>query len=141
VIRTPEGTTVPLIHHRPDTGLQGKFSLEYATAATLLDRYPGFASFTDAAVQRPAARRLAAMVETELTPGGTWMLDGQLNAEVHTSAGEVLRVRQQFPPGSPARPPTADDLRTKMADCVSGLVTDPQTWTWDNAADVLREHC
>src|SRR5271165_7139124 len=32
-LRTPEATVVPLIHHRPDTGLQGKFSLEYAAAA------------------------------------------------------------------------------------------------------------
>ena len=45
VLRTPEGTLTPLIHHRPDTGLQGKFSLEYAAAAALLDGYPGFASF------------------------------------------------------------------------------------------------
>jgi 2-methylcitrate dehydratase PrpD len=26
VLLTPEGTLAPLIHHRPDTGLQGKFS-------------------------------------------------------------------------------------------------------------------
>ena len=53
VIRTPEGTVQPLIHHRPRTGLQGKFSLEYAAAAALLDGYPGFASFTDEAVRAP----------------------------------------------------------------------------------------
>ena len=60
VLRTPEATVVPLIHHRPRDGLQGKFSLEYAAAAALLDTYPGFASFTDDAVRRDAARRLAA---------------------------------------------------------------------------------
>ena len=37
VLRTPEATVVPLIHHRPASGLQGKFSLEYAAAAALLD--------------------------------------------------------------------------------------------------------
>jgi 2-methylcitrate dehydratase PrpD len=141
VIRTPEGTVTPLIHHRPDTGLQGKFSIEYAAAAALLDGYPGFASFTDAAVRRQAARRLADLVEVELVPGGTGLLDGELDAEVHTGSDEVLRVRQQFPPGSPARPPSADQLRAKLVDCVSGLATDPQAWTWDNAAAVLREHC
>jgi 2-methylcitrate dehydratase PrpD len=141
VIRTPESTTVPLIHHRPDTGLQGKFSLEYAAAAVLLDGYPGFASFTDGAVRRQAARRLADMVEIKLTPGGTWLLDGELDAEIYTSSGEVLRARQQFPPGSPARPPSAGQLRAKLADCVSGLDTDPRAWTWANAADILREYC
>jgi 2-methylcitrate dehydratase PrpD len=138
VLRTPEGTVVPLIHHRPDTGLQGKFSLEYAAAAALLDAYPGFGSFTDAAVRREAARRLAGLVEVTLGPGGSWLLDGQLEAEIHTGRGPVLRVSQQYPPGSPARPPTAAQLQAKLADCVSGLDTDPAAWTWQNAAGTLR---
>jgi 2-methylcitrate dehydratase PrpD len=138
VLRTPEGTVVPLIHHRPQTGLQGKFSLEYAAAAALLDGHPGFASFTDAAVRRDAARRLAGLVEIKLDPGGTWLLDGQLEAEIHTRDGSVLRASQQFPPGAPACPPTASQLRAKLEDCVRGLDTDPASWTWPNAADTLR---
>jgi 2-methylcitrate dehydratase PrpD len=136
VVRTPEATVAPLIHHRPDTGLQGKFSLEYACAAALLDRHPGFASFTDEAVRRPAARQLTGLVETELTPGGSWLLDGELAAEVHTG-GEVLAVKQQFPPGAPRRPPADAELRAKLSDCVAGLDADPASWTWQNAAHVL----
>jgi 2-methylcitrate dehydratase PrpD len=139
VLRTPEATVVPLIHHRPDSGLQGKFSLEYGAAAALLDRYPGFASFTDEAVRRDSARRLAGLVQASLDPGGSWLLDGMLDAEVHTSDGAILRVSQQFPPGSPARPPSPDQLGAKLADCVRGLDTDPATWGWDNAASVLRQ--
>ena len=109
---------VPLIHHRPQDGLQGKFSLEYAAAAALLDTYAGFGSFTDEAVRRDEARRLVGLVETKLDPGGDWLLDGELEAEVHTADGAVLRARQQYPPGSPARPPTPDQLAAKLADCV-----------------------
>ena len=138
VLRTPEATVVPLIHHRPDSGLQGKFSLEYAAAAALLDSYAGFGSFTDEAVRRAEARRLVGAVETKLDPGGDWLLDGELEAEVHTADGAVLRTRQQYPPGSPARPPTPDQLAAKLADCVAGLDTDPAAWTWENAADMLR---
>jgi 2-methylcitrate dehydratase PrpD len=142
VLRTPEATVLPLIHHRPTTGLQGKFSLEYAAAAALLaaysGAYPGFDSFTDAAVGRDAARRLVGLVETKLDPGGSWLLDGELEAEIHTGDGTILRASQQFPPGSPARPPTADQLQAKLADCVRGLDTDPATWTWDNAPGILR---
>ena len=138
VLRTPEATVVPLIHHRPQSGLQGKFSLEYAAAAALLDAYPGFGSFTDAAVRREAARRLVRLVETKLDPGGSWLLDGQLEAEIRLGDGAVLRASQQFPPGSPARPPSAAQLRSKLADCVRGLNTDPASWTWENAADTLR---
>jgi len=140
VLRTPEATVVPLIHHRPDSGLQGKFSLEYAAATALLDEYAGFGSFTDAAVRRDEARRLVGLVETKLDPGGDWLLDGELEAEVHTADGAVLRVRQQYPPGSPARPPTPDQLAAKLADCVAGLDTDPGSWTWDNVATTLRRY-
>jgi 2-methylcitrate dehydratase PrpD len=140
VLRTPEATVVPLIHHRPQDGLQGKFSLEYAAAAALLDSYAGFGSFTDEAVRRDEARRLVSVVETKLDPGGDWLLDGELEAEVHTADGAVLRTRQQYPPGSPARPPTPDQLAAKLGDCVAGLDTDPQAWTWENAADTLRRY-
>ena len=145
VLRTPEATVVPLIHHRPESGLQGKFSLEYAAAAALLDTYAGFGSFTDEAVRRAEARRLVSAVETKLDPGGDWLLDGELEAEVHTADGAVLRTRQKYPPGSPARPPTPDQLAAKLADCVAGLALlpgdgDPEAWTWDNAADILRRY-
>ena len=150
VLRTPEATVVPLIHHRPDTGLQGKFSLEYAAAAALLDTYPGFASFTDDAVRRDAARRLAGLVETKLEPGGDGLLDGEFEAEVHLEDApdgqhSVRRVRQQFPPGSPARPPTTEQLSAKLADCVGDLARltrdgDPSEWTWENVPGVLRQH-
>jgi 2-methylcitrate dehydratase PrpD len=139
VLRTPEAAVKPLIHHRPVTGLQAKFSLEYAAAAALLDGYPGFASFTDDAVRRPDAIRLAGLVETKLEPGGSWLLDGELEAAVHTRTGEIERISQRFPPGSPARPPTPDQLRAKLADCVAALDTDPAAWSWDTAAEALRE--
>jgi 2-methylcitrate dehydratase PrpD len=140
VLHTAEATVKPLIHHRPSTGLEGKFSLEYAAAAALLDGYPGFASFTDEAVRREAAVRLAGLVEVELDPGGDGLLDGELTAEIHTAQDSVLWVRQQFPPGSPARPPSAPQLRAKLADCIGGLDTDPDDWAWENAPEVLRRH-
>jgi 2-methylcitrate dehydratase PrpD len=139
VLRTPESSVTPLIHHRPDTGLQGKFSLEYGAAAALLDRYPGFASFTDEAVRRSAARRLTDLVEIKLDPGGSGLLAGELRAAVHTTGGEIWRVSQHYPPGSPTRPPDRAQLRAKLAGCVAGLATDPAAWTWATAAQVLRE--
>jgi 2-methylcitrate dehydratase PrpD len=140
VLHTAEATVQPLIHHRPTTGLEGKFSLEYAAAAALLDGYPGFASFTDAAVRREEAVRLVGVVEVDLEPGGDGLLDGELTAHIYATHGRMLSVRQWLPPGSPARPPSPDQLRAKLADCVGGLDTDPEDWTWDNAAAALRRH-
>jgi 2-methylcitrate dehydratase PrpD len=139
VLRTPKGTVTPLIHHRPDTGLQAKFSLEYAAASALLDDYAGFGSFTDDAARRPEARRLVDLVDVQLIDGGDWLLAGELEAEVHVG-GEVLRARQQFPPGSPQRPPTLDELGRKVAECLSGTGLAAGDITWSSVTQVLRDH-
>jgi 2-methylcitrate dehydratase PrpD len=135
-ISTPEGTITPLIHHRPRTGLQGKFSLEYAAATALLDGYPGFAAFSDDGVGRPAATRLVDLVDVHAEPGGTGLLDGEFRARVHTG-GEVVGVRLTYPPGSPQEPADPGPLATKLRDCTRGVDTDPEEWTWHNAESVL----
>ena len=138
VLRTPEATVVPLIHHRPVTGLEGKFSLEYAAAAALLDEHTGFASFTDEAVCRPEAQSLLRRVSIELTPGGDGLLDGELDAEVITQAGEKIHAALKHPPGSPARPPNPAQFAAKLEDCLHGSGIDWRSLTWHNAADILR---
>jgi 2-methylcitrate dehydratase PrpD len=139
VLRTPKGTVAPLIHHRPDTGLQAKFSIEYAAATALLDDYQGFSSFTDEAARRPEARRLVDLVEVELGAGGDWLLAGELEAEVYVGA-EVLHAREQFPPGSPQRPPTDAELMRKVQDCLTGTSLDPESIRWSTACQILRDH-
>jgi 2-methylcitrate dehydratase PrpD len=137
VLRTPHGTVTPLIHHAPTTGLQAKFSLEYAAAAALLDAHQGFASFTDQAAARPEARRLVDLVDVQLTDGGDGLLAGQLEAEVHAD-GEVFRARLRIPPGSPGRPPTREELLRKIEDCLSGTSLKPESISWGSARDVLH---
>lgn len=139
VVRTPASTVTPLIHSRPQTGLQGKFSLEYAAATALLDDYAGFWSFSDEAVRRPEARRLVDLVDVRLGDGGDWLLAGEFEAEVHVH-GEVLRAREQFPPGSPQRPPTEEEMLRKVGDCLAGTDLDPHAITWATAEKVLRDH-
>jgi 2-methylcitrate dehydratase PrpD len=139
VVRTPKGTVAPLIHRRPATGLQGKFSMEYAVAVALLDAEPGFWSFTDDAVRRPEAQRLVDLVEVELGNSGDWLLAGEFEADVHLGT-EVVSVREQFPPGSPQRPPTHEELMRKARECLRGTDLDPTTITWSNAGQLLRDH-
>ncbi|MFD8079965.1 MmgE/PrpD family protein [Streptomyces sp. NPDC059718] len=137
VLRTPQSTVVPLVHHQPATGLEGKFSLEYAAATALLDRHQGLNSFTDEAVRRPEAQRLGNLVDVQLTQGGTGLLDGELEAEIHAN-GEVLAGRTQYPPGSPKRPPTGTQLTSKVNDCLTGTGLDPQSIDWSSAGEILR---
>lgn len=137
VLRTPRGTVTPLIHSRPVTGLQSKFSLEYGVAAALLDSHPGFSSFTDVAVRRPAAQRLVELVDVQLTDGGDGLLAGEFEAEAHVD-GEVVRAHLRYPPGSPQCPPTPGELRRKVGHCLAGTPIEPGCIDWSSAAEVLR---
>jgi 2-methylcitrate dehydratase PrpD len=132
VVRTPESALAPLIHAEPTTGLQGKFSLQYAIAATLLDGRPGIASFTDAAVARPKAQALLRRVTADPTPGGEWLLDGDTTIEVTLDDGATLKTTLDAPPGAPQRPPSTEELAAKVADCAGEIAP-----TWDSAADYL----
>jgi 2-methylcitrate dehydratase PrpD len=139
-VRTPAGTVQPLIHHRPRTGLQGKFSLEYAMAAALLDEWPGFASFTDGAVLRAEAQRLVRLVEVDATPGGEWLLAGEVAITVRTDGGGEHKARLELPPGSPGRPPSLRQLAAKVADCGADVPRLLAGLDWARAAEILRVH-
>ncbi|MEV4647386.1 MmgE/PrpD family protein [Saccharopolyspora sp. NPDC049357] len=139
-VRTPACAVQPLIHHRPNTGLQGKFSMEYAVATALLDDHPGFGSFTDGSVNRPAAQRLLKLVKMTETPGGDWLLAGEVDITVTLADGARHAVALQLPPGSPGRPPSEQDMKAKIADCgqdVPALLSDVD---WKRAAAILTEH-
>ncbi len=136
-VRTPVATVQPLIHHRPQDGLQGKFSLEYAVAAAILDDHQGFASFSDEAVRRPEAQRLIDLVDVHLDDGGDWLLSGRVEIAVHTD-DEVMAGELQFPPGSPQRPPTREELGRKVSDCLAGTGLDASAISWEGSADLLR---
>ncbi|WP_326835354.1 MmgE/PrpD family protein [Amycolatopsis rhabdoformis] len=138
-VTTPESSVHPLIHHRPGTGLEGKFSLEYAVAAALLDPRPGFASFTDEAVTRPEAQQLAGLVESTLTPGGDWLLAGEVDISIGLDDGTTHHVTLALPPGSPDRPPSAQDMAGKIADCGADLPELLDGLDWPRARALLRQ--
>jgi 2-methylcitrate dehydratase PrpD len=139
VVRTPESALAPLIHAAPATGLEGKFSLQYAIAATLLDGRPGIASFTDEAVARPAAQALVARVEVEATPGSDGLLAGDVAIEVALADGSTMHAELELPPGAPGRPPSHVELAEKVADCAGELADEVLAVDWASAGALLRE--
>jgi 2-methylcitrate dehydratase PrpD len=137
-VRTPAGTVQPLVHARPTTGLEGKFSLEYSIATALLDGFPGFASFEDAAVRRSEASRLVEAVDVELTGGGEGLLAGECELSLELRDGRVVSTSVSVPPGAPARPPTDDELGAKVRECAGELTGELLACGWDGAAELLR---
>ncbi|MFJ7420961.1 MmgE/PrpD family protein [Streptomyces uncialis] len=126
VVTTPEAGMQPLVHDRPRTGLEGKFSMPYAIATALLDGFPGFDSFTDEAVGRTEAQRLIAAVEIERTAGGHDILAGEVGIRLELTDGTALFTNLDLPPGAPRRAPSAADLEAKFTACgadVPGLLS------------------
>lgn len=139
-VRTPLSAVKPLIHHRPVTGAQGKFSLEYAVAAALLDDFPGQWSFTDAGVRRGAAQQLLERVQLVSGEDGEGLLDGDCKIGVQLTDGRTLGASLTLPEGAPGRPPSREALAQKAASCLDGLELDISQIDWNSAARILAEH-
>lgn len=74
----------------------------------------------------------------DLTPGGEDLLLGELKATIKAGNGPVSHTAVRLLARLSGKPGDDGAARQKLADCVTGLDTDPTTWIWDNAADVLR---
>ncbi|MDQ7904650.1 MmgE/PrpD family protein [Phytohabitans sp. ZYX-F-186] len=127
VVQQPGGF-LQLIHHRPTTGLQGKFSAEYVVAAALLDGALSMASFADSAVTRPEIVDLLPLVELAEQPGTAASPEFAM-VEVEVD-GEVVRHRTDAFPFLPATDVNA--LDAKFHDCARGTAV-----PWDTT-EALR---
>jgi 2-methylcitrate dehydratase PrpD len=122
-IDVSRGTLMPLIDRRPQTGLEGKFSLGYCTAAALVDGAVRISSFTDDAVRRPDVSRLLDATEVvedqepQSNPLAAW---AELRLALAGGSDRSLRV--DVPKGDPRRPLTWDELAAKFRDCAAPLL-------------------
>jgi 2-methylcitrate dehydratase PrpD len=108
---------VPLIHDRPRTGLEGKFSMQYAMAAALLDGHVRLSSFTDEQVQRPEAQELLRRVSCAEDAGAETPRWNVL--ELRLVSGAVLRKEVRELRGSSTSPLSDAELRDKWQDCLA----------------------
>lgn len=111
------GTDTPLIYTDPQTGLEGKFSVEYSLAATVLDRKLTLESFTDVMVRRAPIRDLVAKVKRyRIEDKKVYGLDAYTDVEIVTARGS-FKMRVDHTPGSPQWPMTDADRTEKFLDC------------------------
>ena len=112
------GSDAALISSNPQTGLEGKFSIEYVAAATLLDGKLTLETFTDPMVQRPEIRKLMPKVRrSRIEAPGTYSgILGYTDVAIATKQGR-FETRVEHTPGSPASPMTEADRVEKFMDC------------------------
>jgi len=108
-----------LLHHRPATGLQAKFSMEFGIAILLLERKAGLAEYTDAVVQRPEVREMVRRVNFYVDPEAERAGFDKMTSliQIHLKDGRILAGRAQFAKGSPANPMSYGEVAEKFRGC------------------------
>jgi 2-methylcitrate dehydratase PrpD len=132
-VAAPPGELEPLIHPRPRSGLEGKFSMQYALAAALVDGCVGLRTFEDDMVRRPDIQDLLARIDVRAfapgsaeAAGGMAGGDGEVRVNVETRAGRRLGERVRYARGAPENPVSTDEVIAKFRDCAAGRLTSGQ---------------
>jgi len=121
LVEVPKGGSAPLIHPRPRTGLNAKFSAPYVIAASLLDGRIDLSSFKDDAVNRSEIQKRLPdiiMVENEVEPIHGTDIDAPVTVTLTLHDGRTLTKTIEHAPGAAANPLTLDQLRSKWIDCL-----------------------
>jgi 2-methylcitrate dehydratase PrpD len=117
----PAGGLAPLIHGRPTTGLEGKFSMQYALAAAILDGHLSLETFTDEMVRRPHVQALVEAIHLKEDPAIPVVFnaleEGHVVVRIGLRGGETLERRVDHARGSAENPLEREELREKFRDC------------------------
>jgi 2-methylcitrate dehydratase PrpD len=129
VVVQPGGVSA-VIHDRPKTGLEGKFSVPYSVAAALVDGEIKLATFTDEAVMRPEVRSLmdrieyreASDPEDEGGNGFSVAERGYARVKFVTRSGEEQETFVRTPRGAPGEPFTREEVDAKFIDATGAVL-------------------
>ena len=110
-----------LIHHKPKTGLEAKFSMEFCMAALLLYGKAGLGEFQDEVVNRPEVRSMIERVRFGVHPEAEAAGYNKMTTilEIRLQDGRKISGRADFGKGSPANPMSYDEVAAKFLDCAA----------------------
>ena len=110
-----------LIHHRPTTGLQAKFSMEYCMAILLLDGKADQTKFTDAVVNRPDVQEMVGRVRFYTDPEAEKAGYDKMTTilKITLKDGRIISGRADFGKGSPTNPMSYDEVAEKFLGCAT----------------------
>jgi 2-methylcitrate dehydratase PrpD len=135
-----------LIHHRPATELQAKFSMEFCMAILLLERKAGLEQFTDEVVNRDDVQAMIRKIDFGVHPDAEAAGFDKMTTivEITLDDGRVVKGTADFGKGSPANPMSDDELSEKFRQCAAWGGLDRQrtervldlAWTIETLDDV-----
>jgi 2-methylcitrate dehydratase PrpD len=126
-VSTGKTQMLMLRNSRPQSGLEAKFSMQFAMAAALCARHVGLAELTDEFVRRPDVQaifpRVALTGTAALKEGSNFAPSDEV--EITTVTGETLKSGPvEYAKGSHERPLSRTELWTKFADCLGAEYPD-----------------
>jgi 2-methylcitrate dehydratase PrpD len=113
-----------LRNHLPQSGLEAKFSLEFAVASALVAGEVGLAQLTDEFVLRPEVQSTMQKVTTRTVDTSCpvepmFAFADRVQVQLH--GGRTLDTGDiRFARGNAKLPLTSDELKRKFLDCTSG---------------------
>jgi 2-methylcitrate dehydratase PrpD len=116
-----------LVHHRPETPAQAKFSMEYCLAVALLDGDCGIAQFKPERVARADVQALLRRATTSVDPAIAYrngVYPGTVT--IRLKDGRELQRSAEEAKGHPDFPLSIDELRTKFLDCATQTIALPR---------------
>ena len=117
-------TPTMLIHSRPQTALEGKFSMEFCVALAMLERKVGLPYFKDRKVQHPSVQELVRKVRFEIRPD---LATIENSGNPSTTVKVLLKDGKEFAKtvdeakGTPQNPLTPEEIKDKYRQCVKGI--------------------
>ena len=124
-VHTGDAQRLMLRNTSPKTGLEAKFSMEFAMASALVARRVGLSELTDEFVRRPDVvehhdARCSARRRMSACPAGTSRSRQTTASASFSRAGEVIAHEPvAFPKGCWQRPLTREELAEKFVDCAT----------------------
>jgi 2-methylcitrate dehydratase PrpD len=128
-VSTGETQMLMLRNHKPQTGLEAKFSMNFAMASSVVARNVGLAELTDDFVRKPEVQALMGRVSFETTPAMANLSFAPFDAAaIRTMSGETLESGPvERAKGSHQKPLSEQELWTKFADCMGAELSAPAT--------------
>jgi 2-methylcitrate dehydratase PrpD len=131
-----------LIHDRPSTGLEGKFSMPFCVAAAIVDGKVGIATFEPNRMQAPAIRALMPRVSMRVNPefDKTPPLS-HTRVTIRLRDGRRLEQTANGARGYPARPASEEQLRAKFSECATRVLSSSAAdRAWDALGKIEHSH-
>jgi 2-methylcitrate dehydratase PrpD len=120
-VSTGETQLRMLRNSRPQTGLEAKFSMQFAMASALVARKVGLAELSDSFVRRPDVQAIFPLVSfatTDTLKEGSNFAPAD-SVEITTKSGETLKSGPvEYAKGSHQKPLSYQELFDKFADCL-----------------------